>query len=96
MGRQKKCRNLENIQPVLKRALDEYLPNVMTDEEEMYQIKQVVDNLQEVDRIIFLLYTELRSFTALSAILGISRSSCYWTVKRIREEIKEKLQRSNP
>ena len=95
MGR-KKCRNLENIQPVLKRALEEYSPNVMTEEEEMYQIKQVVDNLQEVDRIIFLLYTELHSFTALSAILGISRSSCFWTVKRIREEIKEKLQRSNP
>ena len=95
MGK-KKCRNLENIQPVLKRALEEYLPNVMEDSEEIYQIKQVVDNLQEVDRIIFLLYTELRSFTALSTILGISRSSCFWTVKRIREEIKEKLQRSNP
>ena len=94
MGK-KKCRNLENIQPVLKRALKEYEPNILEDDEEIYQIKQVVDNLQEVDRIIFLLYTELRSFTALSAILGISRSSCFWTVKRIREEIKEKLQRSN-
>ena len=94
MGK-KKCRNLENIQPVLKRALEEYYPNVMEDSEKIYQIKQVVDNLQEVDRIIFLLYTELHSFTALSAILGISRSSCFWTVKRIREEIKEKLQRSN-
>ena len=94
MGK-KKCRNLENIQPVLKRALDEYKPDILEDDEEMYQIKQVVDNLQEVDRIIFLLYTELRSFTALSTILGISRSSCFWTVKRIREEIKEKLQRRN-
>ena len=95
MGK-KKCRNLENIQPVLKRALEEYKPSIFRDSEEMYRIKQVVDNLQEVDRIIFLLYTELRSFTALSTILGISRSSCFWTVKRIREEIKEKLQRSNP
>ena len=94
MGK-KKCRNLENIQPVLKRALKEYEPNILEDDEEMYRIKQVVDNLQEVDRIIFLLYTELHSFTALSAILGISRSSCFWTVKRIREEIKEKLQRRN-
>ena len=94
MGK-KKCRNLENIQPVLKRALEEYKPNILEDDEKMYRIKQVVDNLQEVDRIIFLLYTELRSFTALSTILGISRSSCFWTVKRIREEIKEKLQRSN-
>ena len=95
MGR-KKCRNLENIQPVLKRALEEYEPDIMEDDERIYRIKQVVDNLQESDRIIFLLYTELRSFTALSVILGISRSSCFWTVKRIREEIKEKLQRSNP
>ena len=94
MGK-KKCRNLENIQPVLKRALEEYEPDIMEDDERIFQIKQVVDNLQEVDRIIFLLYTELHSFTALSAILGISRSSCFWTVKRIREEIKEKLQRSN-
>ena len=94
MGK-KKCRNLENIQPVLKRALEEYKPNILEDDEKMYRIKQVVDNLQEVDRIIFLLYTELHSFTALSVILGISRSSCFWTVKRIREEIKEKLQRSN-
>ena len=94
MGK-KKYRNLENIQPVLKRALKEYEPNILEDSEEIYRIKQAVDNLQEVDRIIFLLYTELRSFTALSTILGISRSSCFWTVKRIREEIKEKLQRSN-
>ena len=90
MGK-KKCRNLENIQPVLKRALEEYEPDIMEDDERIYRIKQVVDNLQESDRIIFLLYTELRSFTALSTILGISRSSCFWTVKRIREEIKRKL-----
>ena len=94
MGR-KKVRQIDNIKPLLKRALDENKPNNLEDDEEMYRIKQVVDNLQEVDRIIFLLYTELRSFTSLSAILGISRSSCYWAVKRIREEIKEKLQRSN-
>ena len=94
MGK-KKCRNLENIQPVLKRALEEYEPDIMEDDEKIFQIKQVVDNLQESDRIIFLLYTELRSFTALSAILGISRSSCFWTVKRIREEILARYRKSN-
>ena len=87
MGK-KKCRNLENIQPVLKRSLEEYLPNVMTDEEEMFKLKSIIQNdLQEVDKIIFLAYVELRSFTELSKVLGISRSSCFWTIKRIREEI---------
>ena len=92
MGK-KKCRNLENIQPVLKRALDEYLPNVMTDEEDLYKLKTIVNNLPEVDRIIFLAYVELRSFTELGKVLGISRSSCFWTIKRIREEIIRKYRR---
>lgn len=94
MGK-KKCRNLENIQPVLKRALEEYEPDIMEDDERIFQIKQVVDNLQESDRIIFLLYTELRSFTELSKVLGISRSSCFWTIKRIREEILARYRKSN-
>ena len=94
MGR-KKVRQIDNIKPLLKRALDEYKPNILEDDEEMYQIKQVVDNLQESDRIIFLLYTELHSFTALSTILGISRSSCFWTIKRIREEILARYRKSN-
>ena len=93
MGK-KKCRNLENIQPVLKRALDEYLPNVMTDEEEMYKLKTIVSNLPEVDKIIFLAYVELRSFTELSKVLNVSRSTCYWVVKRIREEIIARYRKS--
>ena len=54
MGK-KKVRQIDNIKPLLKRALDEYKPNLLEDDEEIYRIKQVVDNLQEVDRIIFLL-----------------------------------------
>ena len=95
MGRKKKCRNLENIQPVLKRALDEYLPNVMTDEEEMYKLKTIVSNLPEVEKVIFLAYTELRSFTELSKILNVSRSTCFWMVRNIRAKILEQYRKSN-
>ena len=94
MGK-KKCRNLENIQPVLKRALEEYLPNVMTDEEEMFKLKSIIQNdLQEVEKIIFLAYVELRSFTELSKILGVSRSTCYWIIKSIREKIIKQYKKS--
>ena len=93
MGK-KKCRNLENIQPVLKRALEEYKPDILRDSEEMYQIKQAVDNLPEVDRIIFLAYVELRSFTELSKILNVSRSTCYWIIKSIREKIIKQYKKS--
>ena len=86
MGK-KKCRNLENIQPVLKRSLEEYLPNVMTDEEEIYRLKTIINDLPEVEKVIFLAYTELRSFTELSKILNVSRSTCFWMIRNIREKI---------
>ncbi len=86
MGR-KKCRNLEGIKLTLKGALEEYKPDILEDSEDLYKLKSIIQNLPEVDKIIFLAYVELRSFTELSRALGISRSSCFWTVKRIREEI---------
>ena len=83
----KKVRNLEGIRTILKKSQEEYLPNILEDSEEIFKLKTIVNNLPEVDRIIFLAYVELRSFTELSKVLGISRSSCFWTIKRIREEI---------
>ena len=92
----KKVRNLEGIRTILKKSQEEYLPNVMTDEEDLYKLKSIIQNdLQEVDKIIFLAYVELRSFTELSRVLGISRASCFWTIKRIREEIIRKYRKSN-
>ena len=86
MGK-KKCRNLENIQPVLKRALEEYKPNLLEDDERIYSLKSIIQDLPEVEKVIFLAYTELRSFTELSKILNVSRSTCFWMVRNIREKI---------
>ena len=91
----KKVRNLEGIRTILKKSQEEYLPNVLEDNEEIFKLKTIVNNLPEVDRIIFLAYVELRSFTELSKVLGISRSSCFWTIKRIREEILARYRKSN-
>ena len=91
----KKVRNLEGIRTILKKSQEEYLPNILEDSEEIFKLKTIVNNLPEVDRIIFLAYVELRSFTELSKVLGISRSSCFWTIKRIREEIIKRYKRSN-
>lgn len=90
MSRKKK-RRVDNLKPVLRKALEEYEPNLLKDEEDVYKLKEVIQELPEVDKIVILLYAELRSFTELGNILGISRSSCYWMIKRIREDIKESL-----
>ena len=76
----------------LKAALEEYKPNLVRDTEEAYKLKEVIDSLPEVDKIVFLLYTELQSFSQLAKRLGVSRSTCFWTVRRIREDIIKKLE----
>ena len=91
----KKVRNLEGIRTILKKSQEEYLPNVMTDEEEMYKLKTIVNNLPEVEKVIFLAYTELRSFTELSKILNVSRSTCFWMIRNIRSKILEQYRKSN-
>lgn len=91
----KKVRNLEGIRTILKKSQEEYLPNVMTDEEEIYRLKTIINDLPEVEKVIFLAYTELRSFTELSKVLNVSRSTCFWMIKSIREKIVRQYKRSN-
>ena len=86
MGK-KKCRNLEGIKLTLKGALEEYKPDILEDEEDLYKLKTIIQDLPEIEKIIFLAYTELRSFTELSKILNVSRSTCFWMIKSIREKI---------
>lgn len=86
----KKERNT-NLKPTLKKALEEYETNLMKDTERGYTLKEAVKGLSEVDRIVLLLYCELQSYTEMSKVLNISRSSCFWAIKRIRGELKEKL-----
>ena len=95
MGK-KKCRNLEGIKLTLKGALEEYKPDILEDSEDLYKLKSIIQNdLQEVDKIIFLAYVELRSFTELSKILNVSRSTCFWMVRNIRSKILEQYRKSN-
>lgn len=91
----KKERQVDSLKPFLKKALEEYLPNSLKDREEIYNLKEVVAELPEVDRVVFLLYAELQSYSELSKLLGVSKSTCFWQVRRIREELKESLKKKS-
>ena len=60
---------------------------MIKDSEEMYILKKKVEKLGEVDKIVFILYTELRSYSKLSKLLGISKSTLYWKIKDIRSKL---------
>lgn len=61
------------------------------DTDDSYMIKKAMSKLEKSDFIIYCLYLELGTKTAVSEILGISRISTTRIIKNIEEEIKKNL-----
>lgn len=50
----------------------DYEPNKMEDDEQMYKIKQAIQELRPVERKIFLTYTEGGTYTAVAKTYNVS------------------------
>lgn len=61
----------------------------LTDTDESYSIKKAMSKLEKSDFIIYCLYLELGTKTAVAEILGISRISTTRILKQIEEHIKQ-------
>lgn len=89
----RKSRNTGKLPGKIKDYLNEYRydSDIFTKDDDRTRIlKKVVQDLPDVDRIVFLLYVELQSLTKVSSILGVSRSTVYWEEKRIKNLILDK------
>ena len=95
----RKVRNTKALPPKIKDTLKEYEfdPDVFCmDSEKGRTAKKIVSELSDVDRIVFLLYTELQSLTEVAKILRVSRSTVFWEIRRIRGIILEKYKEYVP
>ena len=59
------------------------------DTDESYAIKQAMNKLELSDKIIYCLYMELGTKTAVADVLGISRISTTRIIKQIEDHIKQ-------
>ena len=79
---------------VLTQLKDEMVPNVLTDSEEIYNMKDIIlHTLDENDRIVFLLYLEYNSMGKVAKILHVSTTTIYYLIRKVREQIKEELKK---
>lgn len=76
----------------LKAILDDYKPQPDTDDDDMLMLKQAIQHLEESDRIIFVLYTDLCSEQKLADLLHVSRTPIHSLIVRCRESINNYLQ----
>ena len=74
----------------LNKVMDSYKPDesIWRDyDDDMLLLKRALDNLNDADRIIFVLYAEYGSLRKVGKKLGVSHSIVYKNISRIKKEI---------
>ena len=74
----------------IKKVMEDYKPNkgIWNEDDELIDgIKNAVDNLKDADKIIFILYCETGSLREVGKMLGVSHTTIYKEIKRIKRLI---------
>ena len=82
---------LHKQQISLSKIEEEYEGDFLKDDERMFKLKQIIDELDDLDRAILIIYADEGSMAKAGSKLNVSAATIYANIKRIRDIIKEKL-----
>lgn len=69
--------------------------DIFNDDDRKVALLRSIGNLTEADRRILYLYAETASMRETGKALGVSASTVYYIVKRIRQQIKNELKQND-
>lgn len=75
----------------LKKIEEEYEGDFLKDDDQMFKLKQIINELDDLDRAILIVYADEGSMKKAGDKFNVSAATIYSNVKRIRNIIKEKL-----
>ena len=75
----------------LQKIIDEYDSNIFIDDERMYKLKQIINELDDLDKALLIIYADEGSMAKAGRKFNVSAATIYSNIKRIRQIIKEKL-----
>ena len=75
----------------LSKIEEEYEGNIFKDDDRMFKLKQIIENLDDLDKAILIVYAEEGSMAKAGSKFNVSAATLYTNIKRIRQVIKEKL-----
>lgn len=75
----------------LKKIQEEYVSDIFVDDDKMYRLKEIIDNLDDLDKAILIVYADEGSMEKTGKKFNVSSATIYYNIKRIRNIIKEKL-----
>ena len=57
----------------------------------MFKLKEIIENLDDLDRALLIIYADEGSMKKAGSKFNVSAATIYAHIKRIRQEIKDKL-----
>ena len=75
----------------LQKIEEEYEGDFLKDDDQMFKLKQIIENLDDLDRAILIIYADEGSMAKAGRKFNVSAATIYTNIKRIRQIIKEKL-----
>ena len=75
----------------LSKIIDEYDSDIFIDDDKMYKLKQIINELDDLDKALLIVYSDEGSMKKAGSKFNVSAATIYTNIKRIRQVIKEKL-----
>lgn len=75
----------------LSKIIDEYNSDIFVDDDRIFRLKEVINELDDLDRAILIVYADEGSMAKAGRKFNVSAATIYSNIKRIRQVIKEKL-----
>lgn len=80
-----------NKRPSLTKIEEEYKKDLFSDDDRMYIIKEIIDELDDLDKALLIVYADEMSMAKTGKKFNVSPATIHSNIKRIRNIIKEKL-----
>ena len=75
----------------LSKIIDEYNSDIFVDDDRIFRLKEVINELDDLDKAILIVYADEGSMAKAGKKFNVSAATIYTNIKRIRQVIKEKL-----
>ena len=75
----------------LSKIIDEYNSDIFVDDDRIFRLKEIINELDDLDRAILIMYADEGSMAKAGKKFNVSAATIYSNIKRIRNIIKEKL-----
>ena len=75
----------------LQKIEEEYEGDFLKDDDQMFKLKQIINELDDLDKALLIVYADEGSMAKAGKKFNVSAATIYSNIKRIRNIIKDKL-----